>query len=239
MEQELSKRATALRKVVFILCQGFCLFSIPYLAVTAGGTETLLAIVSVVLVCLPPLLEKLFHCRMATGLYAFCVLYAVGSLLGHGYDFYYRIPWWDLLLHLCGGVVFGVLGVFLVEILNRRQPCTMLLTAVFALCFSMAISVLWEFFEYAMDTFFVMDMQNDSVVTAIHSYLLGSGPGELATIPDITAVTVNGVPLPMEGYIDIGLHDTMGDMLIEAAGSLICVGLYAADRGRHPLLRVL
>lgn len=239
MEHTLSKQALALRRGIFILCQAFCLFSIPYLACTAGWTELLLAIVSVGLVCTPFLVEKIFKCRLTAGLYVFCLLYAVGALLGHGYDFYYRIPWWDLLLHLCGGVVFGVLGLFLAGVLNRRQPCTILLTAVFALCFSMAISVVWEFFEYAMDMFFAMDMQNDTVVTAINSYAIGDGMGELMSIPEIKTVIVNNIPLTVEGYLDIGLHDTMGDMLIESLGAAIAVVLYAADKGRHCPIRVL
>ena len=229
--------AAVLRRGTFLLCQAFCLFSIPYLACTAGNTELLLALVSIGLVCIPFLVEKLFHCRISTPLCIFCMLYAVGALLGHGYDFYYLIPWWDLLLHLCGGIIFGVLGLFLVGILNRQQPCTVLLTAVFALCFSMAISVVWEFFEYGMDWFFAMDMQNDTVVSVINSYIIGDGLGELVSIPDITRTVVNSVPLPVEGYIDIGLHDTMGDMLIEAAGAVVCTVLYAADKGRHPLIR--
>lgn len=237
MKTELRKSERAWRSVTFVLCQAFCLFSVFYLAGSAGGTELALAAASVGLVCLPWLLEKYFHCRMATWLYVFCLLYAIGSLLGHGYDFYYILPWWDMLLHLCGGVVFAVLGVFLAEILNRGKPCSLLLTVVFALCFSLAISVVWEFFEYGMDTFFAMDMQNDSVVTAIHSYTLGSGLGELVSIPEITVTVVDGVALPVAGYLDLGLHDTMDDMLIEALGALVCVVFYAVDRGRHPLIQ--
>lgn len=237
MKNELRKKENVLRSVTFVLCQAFCLFSIFYLAGNAGGTELLLAVASVGLVCVPWLVEKLFHCRIATWLYVFCLLYAIGALLGHGYDFYYILPWWDLLLHLCGGVVFAVLGVFLADVLNRGKPCSVLLTVVFALCFSLAVSVVWEFFEYAMDTFFAMDMQNDTVVTAIHSYSLGSGLGELVSIPEISTVVVDGAALPVEGYLDIGLHDTMNDMLIEGLGAVVCVALYAADRGRHPLIQ--
>lgn len=237
MKNELGRNEKVLRWVTFLLCQAFCLVSIVWLGVTEGGTELLLAVVSVALVCAPLLVEKLFHCRMATWLYVFCIFYALGSLLGHGYDFYYIIPWWDMLLHMCGGVVFAVLGVFLAGVLNGGAPCSVLLTAVFALCFSLAISVIWEFFEYAMDTFFAMDMQNDSIVTAIHSYTLGGGMGEVVSIPEITSTVVDGVTLPVEGYLDLGLHDTMDDMLIEAAGALVLTVLYAIDRGRHSLIR--
>ncbi len=40
--------------------------------------------------------------------------------------------------------------------------------ALLAFCFSMTVGVLWEFFEFFMDSFFGMDMQKDTVVHAIH-----------------------------------------------------------------------
>ena len=82
-----------------------------------------------------------------------------------------------------------------------------------------------------------MDMQDDTVITEITSYLLDGAPGEAGSIRDITAVTVNGKPLPVRGYIDIGLNDTMWDMLLETLGTLVVVGWYLWDRGRHPPFR--
>lgn len=236
MKRHFADAGKIVRFVTFILCQGFCLFSVPRLAIRAGGTELLLAVVSVGLVCVPALLERLLRCRIATPLYVFCLLYAVGALLGHGYDFYYILPWWDQLLHVCGGVVFGVMGLFLGDVLNGGKPVSMALKAVFALCFSMAVAVVWEFFEYAMDVLFAMDMQNDTIVSGIHSYLLGGGMGEFGSIPNVTSVIVNGAALPFEGYLDIGLHDTMTDMLVETLGAAVCTGLCVLDRGRHTMI---
>ena len=88
-----------------------------------------------------------------------------------------------------------------------------------------------------MDTLFGMDMQDDTVITEITSYLLDSTDGEAGTIRDITAVTVNGQSLPVRGYIDVGLNDTMWDMLLETLGTLVVVGWYLADRGRHSPFR--
>ena len=43
----------------------------------------------------------------------------------------------------------------------------------FAFCFSLMIAVMWEFLEYFLDLLFHMDMQNDTVITDISSYMLG------------------------------------------------------------------
>lgn len=40
--------------------------------------------------------------------------------------------------------------------------------------------------------------------------------------------------MALEGYIDIGLIDTMGDMMLETAGAVVCAVVFALDRGRHP-----
>ena len=74
-------------------------------------------------------------------------------------------------------------------------------------------------------------MQRDTLVTAIHSYNLGPATGVVGTIDPIESVIVNGVP--MEGYLDLGLIDTMGDMFIETVGAMAYAVLFALDRGRH------
>ena len=95
-----------------------------------------------------------------------------------------------------------------------------------------AVSALWEFYEYGMDRWFGTDMQRDTLVTALHSYNLGDAVGVIGSIDQIDSVIVNGVEL--EGYIDIGLIDTMGDMMIETAGAVVYAAVFALDRGRHP-----
>lgn len=98
--------------------------------------------------------------------------------------------------------------------------------------FSISVSALWEFYEYGMDRWFGTDMQRDTLVTAIHSYDLGDAAGVIGSIDQIDSVIVNGVAL--EGYIDIGLIDTMGDMMIETAGAVVYAVVFVLDRGRHP-----
>ena len=83
-----------------------------------------------------------------------------------------------------------------------------------------------------MDRLFGMDMQRDTIVTSLHSYDLGGAAGVIGSIESINSVTVNGQAL--EGYLDIGLIDTMGDMMIETVGAVAYAVAYALDKGRHP-----
>ena len=63
-------------------------------------------------------------------------------------------------------------------------------------------------------------------------YDLGDAAGVIGSIDQIDSVIVNGEPL--EGYIDMGLIDTMGDMMIETAGAAAYAVVFALDKGRHP-----
>ena len=101
----------------------------------------------------------------------------------------------------------------------------------------MAVAVLWEFCEFGADTFLGMDMQYDTVVHGLNSYLLGDRVGVIGNISDIESITVNSVLLPIDGYIDIGLIDTMLDMLLETIGAVIACIIMWLDKGKHPLIK--
>lgn len=203
----------------------------------SGDTERLLlAFGTLLFVLIPEILERMLRCRINLVVYLLGVLYAMGSMMGHCWKFYYTIPCWDKLLHLCGGVMFVILGIYLFERLSCGKA-NHVLAVIFALCFSLAISVLWEFIEYGADIFLGMDMQDDTVVSHITSYILGTEKGVTGSIKDIQSVVINGAALPVNGYIDIGLHDTMLDMLLESGGALVTCILLFIDKGKHPLIQ--
>ncbi len=218
------------------LCEIFTVITI--ITLWAGGEPDRLALAfgTLVLVLLPLLLEKLFHCRISLPVYIFALAYAVGPMLGHCWKLYYTVPVWDKLLHISGGVMFAILGAYFFDCLIKEKAYPAART-IFALCFSMAIAVLWEFCEFGADTFLGMDMQDDTVVYGLTSYLLGDTVGITGSIENIQSVIVNGITLP--GYIDIGLIDSMLDMLLETTGAIVtCVVLWL-DKGRHPLIQAI
>lgn len=218
-----------------ILCELFTFFTIIILLLTRRYGRLLTAFSAILLFLLPSALERIFHCRLSLPLFLFALLYALGSLLGSCWTFYDIVPGWDKILHTCGGVVFAILGFFFFQMLskNNSQPLT---AAVFALCFSITLSVLWEFWEFGFDVLFHTDMQRDTLIFDIHSHMLNEIPGEVGSIDRIESVIINGAPMPAGAYLDIGLIDTMLDMLVESVGALLtCLAVYL-DKGRHPLI---
>ena len=216
------------------VCEIFTVITIITLITGSEPDRMALAFGTLLLVLLPLLLEKLFHCRISLPVYIFALAYAVGPMLGHCWKLYYTVPVWDKLLHICGGVMFAILGAYFFDLLVKEKVHPAART-IFALCFSIAIAVLWEFVEFGADRFLDMDMQDDMLVTHLTSYLLGEGVGVTGSIENIQSVVVNGITLP--GYIDIGLTDSMLDMMLESAGALITCLLILFDKGRHPLIQ--
>lgn len=229
-----------LRKTAVIFCESVTVGTCVWL-IAQGKLDNrlLLALVTIPLVLAPGLTERLFHCKFWTPLYIACVLYAIGPMLGHTLNFYSLIAHWDKLLHITGGVVFAIVGFFLFQLMVGRDVKKTTAAAVFALCFSMALSMLWEFYEFGADTLLGMDTQADTVVTSITSHYFSDVMGEVGTIGPIESVVINGQTMDWGGYLDLGLHDTMMDMLLETLGAVAVTIFFLADRGKHPPIRFL
>ena len=213
------------------VCELFVLYSMLRSLHSGPASDALVCLLVGIGVAVPYILEA-FGYRMSDTLFVFSLLYLLASMSGRIYKLYYLIAHWDKLLHLCGGVVFALLGSYLPVVINRKYENDRLLRVLFALMFSISVSALWEFYEFGMDRWFGMDMHRDTIIHAIHSYDLGEATGVIGSIDQIDSVIVNGEPL--EGYIDIGLIDTMGDMMIETAGAAAYAVVFALDKGRHP-----
>ena len=146
------------------------------------------------------------------------------EILGEIDNYYFSIPYWDTILHTINGFVCAAVGFSMVSLLNRSEKIQFfvspLFLAIVSFTFSMTIGVLWEFFEFSMDQLFAMDTQKDTLITSIHS----AGVDEI--LPpfeenDIHKVTVNGEVISDQGYIDIGLIDTMEDLFVNFVGATI------------------
>ena len=99
--------------------------------------------------------------------------------------------------------------------------------ALVAFCFSMTVGVLWEFFEYSGDLFLGLDMQKDTVVSAIRTVELDpTRSNKVIAVKDIADVIIvhsDGTQqaLGLGGYLDVGLIDTMKDLIVNFIGATV------------------
>lgn len=165
------------------------------------------------------------------------------EILGEIDNYYFSIPYWDTILHTINGFVCAAVGFSMVSLLNKSEKIQFfvspLFLAIVSFTFSMTIGVLWEFFEFSMDQLFAMDTQKDTLITSIHS----AGVDEI--LPpfeenDIHEVTVNGEVISDQGYIDIGLIDTMEDLFVNFVGATtfsLFSYFYARNKERFTFLQ--
>lgn len=194
--------------------------------------SALICVLTLLLFMLPSMIERRLHVDLpdALEIVILCFIFAA-EILGEIREFYVLVPHWDTVLHTINGFLFAAIGFCIVNLLNTDKRVSMSLSpfymAVAAFCFSMTIGVLWEFFEWGMDVLFDLDMQKDTVVNAIHSVTLHpegkNDPVSLNNITDVVVTFADGTQhqLGVGGYLDIGLMDTMKDLLVNLIGAVV------------------
>ena len=203
------------------------------LSILRGDYESVfIAAVTFFLLFLPSILSRKLRIELPSTLEIFLLIFIfAATILGEINKFYVRVPHWDTVLHTINGFCFAAIGFALVDMLNRHERVSLRLSPVFlaivAFCFSMTIGVLWEFYEYAGDRLFVLDMQKDTVIQEFNSVTLDETQNNIAIqvkdIADVAVIHSDGSiqPLGVGGYLDVGIHDTMKDLLVNMVGAVV------------------
>ena len=188
--------------------------------------STFVCVLVLILFMLPQFVERNFRIELPSTLEIIILVFIFASeILGELGCFFINVPNWDSILHTTTGFLCAAFGFALIDILNLNDKIKFQLSPIYvalvAFCFSMTIGVLWEFFEFSVDRLFHMDMQKDTIVHTISSVMLDPTNKNIPiTIDGITSVAVNGKNLGFDGYLDIGLYDTMEDLLVNFIGAL-------------------
>lgn len=191
-----------------------------------------LCILTLILFMLPSFFERRLHIDLPDTLEIIILLFIFAAeILGEIQEFYLLIPSWDTVLHTLNGFLFAAIGFSIVNILNEDKHISLSLSpfymAVTAFCFSMTIGVLWEFFEWGMDCVFALDMQKDTILTGFNTVNLDPAGGNTAfhvrNVVDTVLVYADGTTQAMGlgGYLDVGLMDTMMDLLVNLIGAVV------------------
>lgn len=211
-----------------------------------------ICVLTLILFTVPSFIERRLHIDLPDVLEVIVVCFIFAAeILGEIREYYLTIPFWDTILHTLNGFLFAAIGFSLVNILNENKRTSMSLSpfymAVTAFCFSMTIGVLWEFFEWAMDSWFGLDMQKDTVITAFNTVNLDPQGHNIAfhvkNVADVLLVYEDGTQSAMGlgGYLDIGLLDTMMDMFVNFIGAVVfsVIGyFYVKNKGKGRFARM-
>lgn len=212
---------------VYLLLRGFVVLTLILQLLNGNFENVFLCLLTLLLLILPAAVQVEFHIELPTLLEVILLVFIFcAEILGEINAFYERIPLWDTLLHTVNGFVAAAIGFSLVDLMNRSERISFSLSPLFAVlvafCVSMTIGVMWEFFEFFMDQVFQLDMQKDTVIQSFSTVVLDPSHGNTPIrLEDIRDVAVNGTSLGLGGYLDIGLIDTMQDLLVNFIGAVL------------------
>ena len=194
-------------------------------------SNAFLCLLSLILLMLPFFIQRGFKITIPSTLETIIFLFIFSAeILGEINNFYGIIPFWDTMLHTLNGFLAAAVGFSLINLLNENSKhfnLSPIYLCLVSFCFSMTIGVLWEFFEFGADKILKTDMQKDRIVEKVSSVNFDPEQNNNAILIDNIGYTIiydkNGSILQKidNGYLDIGINDTMKDLLVNFIGAIV------------------
>lgn len=216
--------------VIYLILRLLVILSMIFQIILGNISNVLMCILALILFTLPTIISEKFKIGIPSLLEGIIYLFIYSTaILGEINNFYGRIPFWDTILHTLNGFLCAGIGFSLVDLLNqnsKRIKLSPLYIAIVAFCFSMTIGILWEFFEFTADYLTKTDMQKDRIVREISSVMLNKDnenvPIKIKDIEKTEIYSKDGTVTTIEnGYLDIGLIDTMKDLFVNFIGAVV------------------
>ncbi|MDR1588887.1 MAG: hypothetical protein LBS51_01700 [Oscillospiraceae bacterium] len=159
----------------------------------ANWENVLMCVLTLALFTIPTFIERQIKIDVPDTLEAIVLFFIFAAeILGEVHDYYESISAWDTMLHAANGFLAAAIGLALIDILNREDRFAISLSPVFVAVFAFCFSMtIGVVWEFFE---FAMDV------------LFGA---------DMQKDTVLG------GYVDIGLYDTMKDLIVNFIGAAV------------------
>jgi len=250
----LSKEAKEKRKlniIVYLSLRILVIISMILQGLNHNWNNVALCILALVLFTLPSLITKKFDITFPETLEIIVYLFIYSAtILGETQNFYGIFAHWDTILHTLNGFLCAALGFSLVDILNKNDYIDMspAFVALVAFTFSMTVGVAWEFAEFGVDNFLGKDMQKDKIVDHFQSVKINqTGENVPISLTEIDRTEVynklgDQIAVIEGGYLDIGLYDTMKDLLVNFIGAFVfsIMGyLYIKNREGYKFVEII
>lgn len=234
---------------IYVVLRFFVIVTLIAQLIRGNYENVFLCILTLILFTIPTIIDKKLNIALPNALESIILLFIFSAeILGEVQNFYGIFKGWDSILHTINGFLCAAIGFSLIDILNRSEKFHTKMTPAFvalvAFCFSMTIGVLWEFFEFGMDVTFKTDMQKDRIVQEISTVTLNpEGKNDPVEIRNITGTTIHYIEngenkeiSVVDGFLDIGIRDTMKDLFVNFIGAVVfsILGLlYIKDRDEY------
>lgn len=170
----------------------------------AGLSNIFLGTLAIIFFSLPFLIESKFHVDIPSYLKIIVLLFIFASIvMGNIHGLLVEVNGYDKFLHVVSGVTISIIGFEIVHYTSQAQGKDKIFSAglisIFAFTFSMTLLVLWEFYEFFVDT--LAYNLDENTLRNMQRYQW----------------TYSGEIFPQ----DYGLMDTMLDLLVGFVGAAI------------------
>jgi hypothetical protein len=181
--------STRLTTVLTLIMQAWLALGLVFFILRGDWENVFLTLTVIALIVGPAFLLRKWRVHIPAEFQLIAVAFVFLSLfLGSARDFYYRFWWWDIVLHTGSGFLFGIVGWIVLFLLlqSNRLPrgVSPALIAVFGVAFAVTLGVLWEIFEFAVDSIWpsvnmmsnetgVADTMYDLIVDFIGAVIVG------------------------------------------------------------------
>jgi len=220
--------------VIYIFTLSYGISQLINPVYTTSGQAILIVLQCIgglVLSVAPDLVERWFHIKMGFAVRFAIELFGImGIVLGEGCQFYYRLSYWDDMLHFTSGFGVAFLGCAAVANINKESHSghKILIAISLGVLISFSIGFLWEIMEYSMDVLFKTNMQK--CMPELTDLFNGGNTGADLNGTDAEIVAFFRTP---EGY-RYALADTMTDLTDCFIGSMAFVLVGNIIARNHP-----
>lgn len=119
-------------------------------------SNVFLGVFTIIMFSLPFLIESKWHVSVPKYLKIIVLIFLFfGLVLGNMYGFVSSVKGYDKMMHILSGVMISIIGFEIVHFTTKSKveheiPAGLI--SVFAFAFSVSLLVLWEFYEFFVDT---------------------------------------------------------------------------------------
>ncbi|MDD4987510.1 MAG: hypothetical protein WCR28_03635 [Candidatus Izemoplasmatales bacterium] len=170
----------------------------------ASISNIFLAILALILFSIPSLIERKFKFDIPNYLEIIVMGFLFAAIvLGNIHGLLVDVTGYDKVLHTVSGITISLIAFEIIHMYNQTRKVTIRMTplfvAVFAFTFSITLLVLWEFYEFSVDTL-AFQMNADTARNMQRYQWVNESSG-----------------FPQ----DYGLYDTMMDLIVGSIGAAI------------------
>ncbi len=206
-------------KKIIILMRVVVIFYLIIGIIKWNTTTVVAALLSLVLMTITSYLKKKLNLdkKLELLIYIFII---TTEVLGQIYHFYTRVPIFDIIIHTYSSFVISYIALIII----KKHKLPKIITILFIFSFAMMCESIWEIFEFGTDHLLKTDMQKDTIINEITPCYLSEDKNTPTTIV-VDNVVVNNISFTdkYNGYLDIGLYDTISDMSCALVGALIFI----------------